>query len=51
MTNIEEMKNFIETALWHSVSRETLDKMDNTEIQERYEEIQDKYEEWEWDVQ
>lgn len=47
---IQEKKEFIKSAIWGSMSGETLEKLSDEEIEERFDEIQDKYREWEWDV-
>jgi len=47
---IQEKKDFIENALWGAMDRNILEKLSDEEIEERYEEIQDKYREWEWDA-
>ena len=47
---IQEKKDFIETSLWGALSREVLDRLSDAEVEERYEEVQDKYREWEWDA-
>lgn len=48
--SLQEKKKFIKSAIWESMSEEILEKLSDEEVEEIFDEIQDKYREWEWDA-